>query len=515
MPGNKLSSFPPHPASLLPAAFIALALLGPQHKAWAFNFEDVATQAKALAAAPYKRPKGELPKALLDLNYDQYRDIRFNPDKALWRDARLPFEVAFFHPGRNFNTPVRINEVAGKAVRPVQFDPKDFNYGANKLNPKDLNGLDFAGFRVHYPVNTPKYKDEVLVFLGASYFRAVGKDQRYGLSTRGLALDTALNSGEEFPLFTDFWIERPEAGAKELVIYALLNSRRMTGAYRFLLRPGVDTAIDVKSRLFARENITKVGLAPLTSMFFSGENQRSQAEDFRPEVHDSDGLSIESGTGEWIWRPLLNPKKLLITSYALSNPGGFGLMQRDRDFASYEDLESRFELRPSAWVEPKGKWGSGRVELVQIPTPDETNDNIVSYWVPDAPPKPGVPFDFEYRLLWQKDKERKPPLSSVTQTRRGHGYLRKPDDSIALTVDFEGPALAKLPADAKPEAVVSVDGNGKLLETNTLRNEATGGWRMTVRMTRNDTSKPVELRGFLRNNNLTLSETWSYILSPD
>lgn len=514
MAGNKLLSLFPRAASLMPAAAIALALLAPE--ALAFNFEDVATQAKTLAASPYKRPRNELPKALQELNYDQYRDIRFDPDKALWRDLKLPFELAFFHQGRIFETPVRINEVVGKTVRPIQFDPKAFNYGANnKINPKDLTGLDFAGFRVHYPVNTPKYKDEVLVFLGASYFRAVGKDQRYGLSARGLALDTALNSGEEFPLFTDFWIERPEAGAKELVIYALLNSRRMTGAYRFLLRPGVDTAIDVKSRLFARENITKVGLAPLTSMFFFGENQRSPSEDYRPEVHDSDGLSIESGTGEWIWRPLLNPKKLLVTSYALSNPGGFGLMQRDRSINNYEDLESRFELRPSGWVEPKGKWGSGRVELVQIPTPDETNDNIVAYWVPDAPPRPGVPFDFEYRMLWQKDKERKPPLSWVTQTRRGHGYLRKPDDSIALMVDFEGPALTKLPADARPEAVVSVDGNGKLLETNTIRNETTGGWRMTLRMTRNDTAKPVELRGFLRNNNLTLSETWSYILSPD
>lgn len=510
---NKRFSAFPRAAAFLPAAAIALALWSPS--SWAFNFEDVASQAKTLAAAPYKKPKGELPKALQDLTYDQYRDIRFNPDKAHWRDARLPFELAFFHQGRIFETPVKINEIVGKAVKPIQFDPKLFNYGANKINPNALNGLDFAGFRVHYPVNTPKYKDEVLVFLGASYFRAVGKDQRYGLSARGLALDTGLNSGEEFPLFTDFWIERPEAGAKELVIYALLNSRRMTGAYRFLLRPGVDTAIDVKSRLYARENITKVGLAPLTSMFFSGENQRSPAEDFRPEVHDSDGLSVQSGTGEWIWRPLLNPKKLLVTSYALSNPGGFGLMQRDREFTSYEDLESRSELRPSGWVEPKGKWGSGRVELVQIPTPDETNDNIVTYWVPDAPPKPGVPFDFEYRLLWQKEKEKRPPLSWVTQTRRGHGYLRKPDDSIALMVDFEGPALSKLPADAKPEAVVSVDGNGKLLETNTIRNEITGGWRMTLRMVRTDTAKPVELRGFLRNNNLTLSETWSYILSPD
>lgn len=514
MPGNKLFSLFSPIASLLPAAVAACALTMPG-SAWAFNFEDVAAQAKTLAASPYKRPRSELPKSLQDLNYDQYRDIRFNPDKAYWRDAKLPFELAFFHPGRIFDTPVRINEVAGKAVRPIKFDPQAFNYGANKINPKDLTGLDFAGFRVHYPVNTPKYKDEVLVFLGASYFRAVGKDQRYGLSARGLALDTALNSGEEFPLFTEFWIERPEPGAKELVIYALLNSRRMTGAYRFLLRPGVDTAIDVKSRLFARENITKVGLAPLTSMFFSGENQRSPQEDYRPEVHDSDGLSVQSGTGEWIWRPLSNPKKLLVTSYALSNPGGFGLMQRDREYTSYEDLESRFELRPSGWVEPKGKWGSGRVELVQIPTPDETNDNIVAYWVPDAPPKPGAPFDFEYRMLWQKDKERKPPMAWVTQTRRGQGYPRRTDDSITLSVDFEGPSLAKLPADAKPEAVISVDSNGKLLETNTIHNDVTGGWRMTMRMSRNDTSKPVELRGFLRNNNLTLSETWSYILSPD
>jgi glucans biosynthesis protein len=514
MAGKKLISVFSHTAPLLSAAVVALGLFCAS-SAWAFNFEDVATQAKTLAASPYKKPKTELPKSLQDLSYDQYRDIRFLPGRAYWRDAKLPFELAFFHQGRIFDTPVKINEVVGKAVRPIRFDPKSFDYGANKIDPKDLTGLDFAGFRVHYPVNTPKYKDEVLVFLGASYFRAVGKDQRYGLSARALALDTALNSGEEFPQFTDFWIERPEPSSRELVIYALLNSRRMTGAYRFVLRPGVDTAVDVKLRLFARENVTKVGLAPLTSMFFFGENQRSTVEDYRPEVHDSDGLSVESGTGEWIWRPLVNPKKLLVTSYSLSNPAGFGLMQRDRHYTSYQDLESHFELRPSGWVEPKGKWGSGRVELVQIPTPDETNDNIVTYWVPDSPPRPGTPFDFEYRLLWQKDKERRPPLSWVSQSRRGHGYQRKPDDSIEFVVDFEGPGLNKLPIDTKPEAVVSVDSNGKLVETNTIRNDVTGGWRMTIRMTRNDTTKPVELRGFLRNDNLTLSETWSYILSPD
>jgi glucans biosynthesis protein len=505
------------PLCLRNAAAVVLACCGilAAPAVLAFNFNDLATQAKTLAAAPYKEPRSNLPKPLQELGYDQYRDIRYNMDHALWRDAKLPFELAFYHEGRNFDLPVRINEIHGRSVRPIRFDPKLFDYGANKINPKDMAGLDFAGFRVHYPINTPKYKDEVLVFLGASYFRAVGKEQRYGLSARGLALDTALNSGEEFPRFTDFWVERPLPGAKELTIYALLDSRRMTGAYRFVLKPGVDTVVDVKARLFPREHVSKVGIAPLTSMFFAGENQRSPVDDYRPEIHDSDGLSIQSGTGEWIWRPLLNPKKLLVTSYALSNPSGFGLMQRDRQFISYQDLESRFELRPSAWVEPQGKWGAGRVELVQIPTPDETNDNIVAYWVPDASPTPGHPYDLEYRLSWQMNREKRPPLSWVTQTRRGHGYTRKPDEGISLVVDFEGPALSKLPEGVKPQAVVSVDSNGKLLETNSMRNEVTGGWRMALRMQRVDAGKPVELRGFLRNDNQTLSETWSYILSPE
>lgn len=498
------------------AAIVCLVLwLLPVAAALAFGFNDVALKARQLAAASYKAPQKNISKSLAGLTYDQYRDIRFERDKTYWRNAKLPFELAFFHQGFAYDSAVKINEIAGKNVREIRFDPKSFHYGANDINAKDLVGLGYAGFRVHYPINTPKYKDEVLVFLGASYFRAIGKDQVYGLSARGLAIDTALNSGEEFPQFVEFWIERPKAAAKELTVYALLNSRRVTGAYRFVLRPGVDTAMDVKAQLYLRENIAKLGIAPLTSMYFFGENQRSQVEDYRPEVHDSDGLSIQAGTGEWIWRPLVNPRRLLVTSFALNNPLGFGLMQRDRQFGSYEDLESHYELRPSVWVEPKGEWGAGRVELVQIPTPDETNDNVVAFWVPDASPKPGQPYEIEYRLSWQKDGESRPPLSWAVQTRRGHGWLRKPDDSIALSVDFEGPALKQLAADAQVEAVVNVDANAKLLEINAIRNAKTGGWRMTTKLRRTDDTKPVELRGYLRSANNTLSETWSYILPPE
>ncbi|WP_286757705.1 glucan biosynthesis protein G [Ralstonia sp. RL] len=504
-----------HAAPCARLACRGLALWLPAAAACAFGFDDVAARAKQLAAASYQEPPKNISRTLASLSYDQYRDIRYQPERAYWRGARLPFELAFFHQGREFDTPVRVHEIAGKSVHEIRFDPKAFHYGANAITQKDLTGLSFAGFRVHYPVNTAAYKDEVLVFLGASYFRAIGKGQVYGLSARGLAIDTALHSGEEFPRFTEFWIERPRPAAKTLTIYALLNSRRVAGAYRFVLKPDGETAMDVKARLYLRENVAKLGIAPLTSMYFFGENQRAQVEDYRPEVHDSDGLSIQSGTGEWIWRPLVNPRRLLVTSFALDNPLGFGLMQRDRRFASYEDLEARYESRPSAWVEPKGNWGPGRVELVQIPTPDETNDNIVAFWVPDKPPQPGQPYDIEYRLLWQKDADRRPPLSWVTQTRRGHGWVRKADGSIALSVDFEGPALKKLAAGEKVEAVVSADANARLLEVNAYRNAASDGWRMTARLARNDDKKPVELRAYLRSANHTLSETWSYILPPE
>lgn len=498
----------------LMASMLALCTALAGTSACAFSFADLAQRARQLAQGPYKKPATNLPKEIENLTYDQYRDIRFNTDKSLWRKAKLPFEVAFFHQGLFYDHPVKINEIVGKKVREIKFDPGTFNYGKNNIDPKQLKQLGFAGFRVHFPLNTEKYKDEVMVFLGASYFRALGKGQLYGISARGLAVDTALNSGEEFPQFTEFWLVRPKANDKELTVYALLDSPRVTGAYRFILKPGVETAVEVKSQLNLRENITTLGIAPLTSMYFFGENQRSEVEDHRPEVHDSDGLSVHSSSGEWIWRPLVNPKRLLVTSFALDNPQGFGMMQRDRAFADYQDLEAHYEKRPSVWIEPKGQWGKGRVELVQIPTPDETNDNAVAFWVPDVRPKPGQPYDLEYRMLWQKESETQPPLSWVTQTRRGHGYTHKVDDSIALIVDFEGPALKKLPADAKLEGIVTADANGKLMETNVYHNDVTGGWRMALRLHRNDDAKPVELLAHLRSGNDTLSETWSYILPP-
>ena len=342
-------------------------------------------------------------------------------------------------------------------MRDIPFSREFFDYGKNTFDTTKLRAPGFAGFRVHYPINTPKYKDEVLVFLGASYFRALGKNQIYGISARGLAVDTALASGEEFPAFTEFWIERPAANATQLTVYALLDSRRVTGAYRFVLKPGVDT-VDRRqgADLPARRSDQARHRAADHDVPVRREPAASTGTDFRPEVHDSDGLSIQSGTGEWIWRPLVNPKRLLVSSFALvESARASACSSATVAFRHYEDLEARYEKRPSVWVQPSGRWGAGRIELVQIPTPDETNDNIVAFWVPDTLPPPRQPLDVEYRLLWQTGRAMRPPQSWVTQTRRGHGYRKQADDSIDFVVDFEGPAFAKLPPDATVEPVVS------------------------------------------------------------
>lgn len=479
--------------------------------ALAFDFNDVAMRAEAQAKRPFQSQARKPIAELQALTYDQYRDIRFRPDHALWRAENLPFEMMFFHLGKFQTETVRINEITAKGPRHIPYKSADFDYGANKLSPRTWGDVGFAGFRAHYALNGSGYKDELVVFLGASYFRALGAKQHYGLSARALAIDTVGGQGEEFPRFTEFWVVRPATSADTLTIYALLDSPRASGAYQFDIRPGDETVMQVRSRVHLRTNVATLGIAPLTSMFAFGENQPHRT-DFRPEVHDSDGLMVATGGGEWLWRPLINPKQILTTSFAMPNLRGFGLMQRDRNFSSYEDSEARYELRPSAWIEPIGDWGPGRVELVQLSTPDETNDNIVAYWVPDKAAAAGTPLDFSYRLHWQGTQMQRPPGGWVTQTRIGRGFAALADDEQQYIVDFNGPSLTALPADAQVKAVVSAPANGQIIESNAYRVEATGAWRMTVRVKQVNTAQPTELRGYLQSGTDILTETWSNIL---
>ncbi|MDB1108775.1 glucan biosynthesis protein G [Pseudomonas extremaustralis] len=472
---------------------------------WAFSLDDVSAKAKELAGQKYEAPRSNLPNEFREMKFADYQKIRFRNEKAEWADQNTPFKLSFYHQGMHFDTPVKINEVTADNVQEIKYDPSRFDFGDVKFDPKATEQLGYAGFRVLFPINKGDKQDEILTMLGASYFRVVGKDQVYGLSARGLAIDTALPSGEEFPRFTEFWIERPKPGDKHLVIFALLDSPRATGAYRLILRPGTDTVVDVKSQMFLRDKVSKLGVAPLTSMFLFGANQPSKVLNYRRELHDSSGLSIHAGNGEWIWRPLNNPKHLSVSNFFVENPRGFGLLQRGRNFSHYEDLDDNYDKRPSAWIEPEGDWGKGSVDLVEIPTADETNDNIVAFWSPEKLPEVGQPLDVSYRLHWTLDDAafHSPDSAWVKQTLRSTGdvkqsnLIRQPDGSVAYLVDFEGPSLKKLPPDAPVRSQVSVGDNAELVENSVRYNEHTKGWRLTLRMKIKDAGKPTEMRAAL------------------
>ncbi|SDV06994.1 glucan biosynthesis protein G [Pseudomonas mucidolens] len=472
---------------------------------WAFSLDDVSAKAKELAGQKYEAPRSNLPNEFREMKFADYQKIRFRNEKAEWADQKTPFKLSFYHQGMHFDTPVKINEVTATDVHEIKYDPTRFDFGDLKFDPKATEQLGYAGFRVLYPINKDDKQDEIMTMLGASYFRVVGKGQVYGLSARGMAIDTALPSGEEFPRFTEFWIERPKPGDKHLVIFALLDSPRATGAYRLILRPGTDTIVDVKSQMFLRENVSKLGVAPLTSMFLFGANQPSKVLNYRRELHDSSGLSIHAGNGEWIWRPLNNPKHLSVSNFSVENPRGFGLLQRGRNFSQYEDLDDNYDKRPSAWIEPQGDWGKGSVDLVEIPTADETNDNIVAFWSPAELLKPGEPLDISYRLHWTLNDApfHSPDSAWVKQTLRSTGdvkqsnLIRQPDGSVAYLVDFEGPSLKALKEDAPVRSQVSVGENGEIVENSVRYNPHTQGWRLTLRLKIKDAGKPTEMRAAL------------------
>ncbi|CAM3657206.1 Glucans biosynthesis protein G [Pseudomonas reidholzensis] len=497
IPGNRLRT--------ALAAGVALVGLLSAGQLWAFNLDDVAAKAKDLAGQKFEAPKSNLPAVFRDMKYADYQKIRFLQEKAEWAQDKTPFKLSFYHQGMHFDTPVKINEVTASKVEEIKYDASRFDFGDVPHDAKTVENLGYAGFRVLYPINKADKQDEIMTLLGASYFRVVGKGHAYGLSARGLAIDTALPSGEEFPRFTEFWVEKPKPADKHLVIYALLDSPRSTGAYKLTVRPGSDTIVDVKSRVFLRDHVSRLGIAPLTSMFLFGPNQPSKVLNYRPALHDSEGLSIHAANGEWLWRPLNNPKHLAVSNFSVENPRGFGLMQRQRAFSDYEDLDDNYQKRPSTWIEPKGDWGKGTVDLVEIPTADETNDNIVAFWSPETLPEPGKPVDYNYRLHWTIDepKFQAPDLGWVKQTLRSTGdvkqsnLIRQPDGSVAFLIDFAGPALASLKEDAAVRSQISVGDNAEVVENNLRYNPETKGWRLTLRLKVKEANKATEMRAAL------------------
>jgi glucans biosynthesis protein len=481
--------------------------------AQSFDFDWLKFEAQTLAGRRYQEPVIRHADILETIDYDTFQQIRFKPERALWAERGAPFPVQFFHLGRYSKAPVRLHEVANGEAREILYAADYFTYGDTGLEERLPDDLGFAGFRVMDGRGLPT---DWLAYQGASYFRTSGALNQYGLSARGLAIDTAMPWPEEFPRFTQFWLERTPEDSSRILIYALMDSPSVVGAYRFDWRNDAGQVADIRAELFCRNQITRMGVAPLTSMFWFAESNRHLATDWRPEIHDSDGLAIWTGTGERIWRSLINPQSVQTSSFVDDNPRGFGLLQRDRAFHNYEDDGVFYDRRPSVWVEPQDGWGRGAVQLVEIPTDDEIHDNVVAYWVPEQPVEAGSQWSFGYRLHWLADEPY--PATAVARVRHirlGRGGIPgqpRPEGARKFVIDFEGGPLADLEKQDEVEVVVSAS-RGRLDNVYALQIVDTRDWRAFFDLYV-DGPEPVELRCFLRLGNRTLTETWLYRYIP-
>lgn len=473
-----------------------------------FGPETVVALARALAQAPYAPPPATVPDSLAKLTYDQYRDIRFRPSETIWAHPAHGFHLQLLPPGYLFTSGVELALVKDGRAKHLAYRPDLFTAGKLVPAPLPAEDVGFSGFRLLYPLNDRRHFDEVAVFQGASYFRSLGRDQEYGLSARGLAVKVGHPSGEEFPAFRAFWIEEPKPRSAAVTVHALLDSPSVAGAYRFEIHPGRDTAMLVQAVLFPRVELAELGLAPGTSMYMFSPSERGGVDDFRPQVHDSDGLLVVNGRGEHLWRPLANPTRLQISAFADQGPRGFGLLQRDRDPGHYQDLESRFERRPSLWVEPAGDWGEGEVVLTEIPSDAEIHDNIVAFWHPRRPIPAGGEFRFAYRLAWGDEPAGERDLLRVVSTALGRADVRTPTPVRRFVVDYAPEREPCVGTGATPTAVVTASA-GKVHDVVVSDNPLTRGYRVTFILDP-EKAELSELRLELELEGSRCAEVWLY-----
>ncbi len=493
--------------------------LGP---AQPFSFDQLKQRARALAAAVHVPPPRPAPDITGKIDYATHGQIKFRVEAALAAEGPGNFPVTFFHLGKYFQKAVGINMVDHGVAREIIYRADYFDMPADSIARRLPEGAGFAGFRIQEKRGgKPDWRNnDWVAFLGASYFRAIGELYQYGLSARGLAVNIANPVApfvEEFPDFTEFWIEESSESPDTVIVYALLDGPSVAGAYRFSMRRGRAVLMDVDAAIFLRRDIARLGIAPLTSMYWFSETVKPTAVDWRPELHDSDGLALWSGNGERIWRPLNNPAALTISAFAGDGPRGFGLSQRDRVFDHYLD-GVRYDLRPTLWVEPLSGFDRGAVQLVEIPTDDEIHDNINAMWVPAEAARAGRSFEFKYRLHWGADEPASDSsLARCVATRLGNGGvpgLPRPRGVRKFMVEFLGSSLAKLPYGTKPEPVLSASrGEFSYVYTEAVPDDVPGHWRAQFDFTVAG-AEPVEMRLYLKNGSETLSETWAYQYHP-
>jgi glucans biosynthesis protein len=480
-----------------------------------FDYAHLKGIARSLAASPYRAPPDQLPAQIAQLDWDHWQSIQFREDWSLWAGEGLRFQVRFAHLGFRLNKPVRMYVVEDGRAQQIAFDPAMFDYRRVGLRSSELPpNTGFAGFRLYFHTD---FSRDCAAFQGASYFRAVDGQRQYGMSQRGLSVDCGMPTPEEFPDFIAYFLERPPKDSSRITIYGLLDSPSVSGAYRFIIDVADTLIMDVDSALYPRRQIDRIGIAPGTSMFLCAKNDRHASQDWRPEIHDSDGLQMWTGAGEWIWRSLEDPTTVRVNTYSDDSPRGFGLMQRERDFGQYQDDGVFYDKRPSVWVEPKSNWGKGAVTLVEIPTRDETMDNIVAFWSPADKPQPGQERLYGYKLYWCRENPMRPRLAVARATRTGIGGVigqKRTHFSWRFVVDFAGADLALLGETARVRPVISAS-RGRVEIASARPLVPLGEWRAMFDLALTDASiEPINLRLFLAVDGQALSETWLYQYVP-
>ena len=468
-----------------------------------FDPNTVVEVARQLARRAYMAPSTDLPDTLRNLTFEQYQAIHIHRKDRVWDAEGRGFVIEPLHRGFVYQNPVTIYIVEDGTIRRLAYDVSRFEFGG--VPPPPQADLDFSGFRVLFRDRGAEDTREVASFQGASFFRGLAKGQVPGLMARGLALRPADARGEEFPLFRAFWIERPNALSDEIVAHALLDSESACGAYRFTIRPREETIIDVECTIFARNLLDHVGYGGIAGMFLLGAQSHRIDDDVRPEVHDANGLQLHTGQDEWIWRPVTNPETLQISVFSDQNPKGFGLLQRLRDPLAYQDQEKGFERRPSLWIEPIGDWAEGAVQLLEIPSTNETNPNILAYWRPKAQIAAGSQTSFALRQFWTWSAPDRPDDATVQATRTGHGSA---PNRRRFIVEFSSSRFTDHAAIAGISAAASTS-KGKISDIRLTPHVERKTLRVTFELDFGGETL-CELHLVLMESGKTASETWLY-----
>jgi glucans biosynthesis protein len=546
---------------LLLALITAIALVVTFHgvKPPSFTFANVQELARLRAIQKYAPLPDILPPQLKKLTPQQELGVFWNDTYRLWRKKGLPFQVDFYPLSNDVHTSPLINTVDRHDPRALTYSNNFFKYNF-PINPPLPADLGYGGFYIRHPYMAPKSDpksplDGFFTAKGASYFRVLAKEQVYGISSRALAINSVVENKEEFPQFVEWWLHQPEPGADAMVLDALLDSASVSGAYEFTLHPGSQTSVDIHATLFFRKAVAQLGLAPFSSMYFYGENAKNHFGNYHPEIHDSDGVMMHTGADEWLWRPLEQETQRQVYNFGDTNPKGFGLIQRDRDFQHYQDLQMNYNLRPSAWVTPHGDWGKGVVELIQLVTNNANTDNVVLFWHPDHAPKAGDRLDLSYTIDYYMNDANRPPLAYAKQTLVNDPAPPPPNQPVPVSpppgaaakpapppaasakpavpakpatppwptgttpvqflIDFAGDGIEDIAPDHRPDIdLVATPPGSVFRESSVEKNGYDKSWRATFTLIPAKVNVPVELRCTLRSKGKPLTETWTYTWHP-